>query len=155
MLEGDGARRPQRRADDVLAPLAAPVPVAGERAALLVRQAVSIVGNRRLLEQPAVSDGVDDAVPVAGPRAVDPHHRRVQDGLLDGRLLLRYEGLGIDTEGGLVEQPPVDGGREDVDGHVKSGDAHRILLEVEATIGSQHPRATGATASLPLPRCFG
>ena len=137
----------------VLAPLAAPVPVAGERTALLVGKAISIVGNRRLLEQPAVSDGVDDAVPVAGPRAVDPHHRRVEDGLLDGRLLLRHEGLRIGVEGGLVEQTAVDGGREDVDGDVESGDAHRVLLEMEATIGSQHPRATGAAAaSLPLLR---
>ena len=153
MLEGDGARRPQRRHHDVLAPLAPAVPVAREGAARPVRQAVRAVRDRRRPEQAAVPHGVDDAVPVGRPR---PPPRRVEDRLLDGRRLLRDEGLGVPLERlASFEQPAVDRRVEDVDGDVESRHAHRVLLQVESNVVVVAAAAAGTAQDPPsLPHAF-
>ena len=103
-----------------------------------------------MLKQPAVTHGIDDAMPVVGPRSVDPHLRRVQDRLLDGYALLRDKGLGIGLKGLLLKQTPMDRGAEYIDSDVKSWDSHGVLFEVKAAIGSQDPRSAAADDSLPL-----
>ena len=103
-----------------------------------------------MLKQPAVSHGIDDAMPVVGPRSVDPHLRRVQDRLLDGHALLRDKGLRIRLKSFLLKQTPMDRGAEHIGSDVKSWDSHGVLFEMEAAIGSQDPRSVAADDSFPL-----